>query len=139
MGTLPPPITGVWFNMANGQASLSNDGFGKTMRRDAWWMQPLLTFLGLSAFITYSTWRAFMGQDFLAIQDGTNYLSPFFSPILYFHPDLSWVTDEVRNAMAAHAWLGTMPAWAPSWVSPSFLILWAPAGFRLSKSVHAKK
>ena len=73
-----------------------------------------------------------MGQDFLAIQDGTNYLSPFFSPILYFHPDLSWVTDEVRNAMHAHAWLGAMPAWAPLWVSPSFLILWAPAGFRFT-------
>ena len=102
------------------------------MRRDAWWVQPLLTFLGLSAFIGYSTWRAFMGQDFLAIQDGTNYLSPFFSPILYFHPNLSWVTDEVRTAMHAHAWLGTMPAWAPLWVSPSFLILWAPAGFRFT-------
>ena len=92
-------------------------------------MQPLLTFLGLSAFIGYSTFRAFNGANFLAIDDGTNYLSPFFSPILYFHPDLAWMTDELRIAMAAHAWLGTMPAWAPSWVSPSFLILWARRGF----------
>ena len=133
MGIFPHAFSGVWFiNMANGQASLTDTGFGKTTRRDAWWVQPLLTFLGLSAFIGYSTWRAFMGQDFLAIQDGTNYLSPFFSPILYFHPNLSWVSDEVRNAMAAHAWLGTMPAWVPLWVSPSFLILWAPAGFRFT-------
>jgi len=54
--------------MANGQASLSDTGFGKTMRRDAWWVQPLLTFLGLSAFIVYSTWRAFYGQYFLAVE-----------------------------------------------------------------------
>ena len=56
--------------MANGQASLSDTGFGKTMRRDAWWVQPLLTFLGLSAFIVYSTWRAFYGQYFLAVEGG---------------------------------------------------------------------
>ena len=133
IGTLTSAFSGVWFtNMANGQASHSDTGFGKTTRHDAWWVQPLLTFLGLSAFIGYSTFRAFNGANFLAIDDGTNYLSPFFSPILYFHPDLAWMTDELRIAMAAHAWLGTMQAWAPSWVSPSFLILWAPAGFRFT-------
>ena len=58
--------------MANGHASIPRDGFGETMRRDAWWLQPLLTFLGLSAFIVYSTWRAFHGQDFLAIAGGAN-------------------------------------------------------------------
>ena len=33
--------------------------FGQTARRDAWWLQPLLVFLGFSAFIVYSTWAAF--------------------------------------------------------------------------------
>src|SRR5262249_16472029 len=28
--------------------------FGQTSRRDAWWVQPLLVFLGLSAFIVYA-------------------------------------------------------------------------------------
>src|ERR1043166_4297572 len=30
-------------------------GFGKTQRKDAWWVAPLLTFLGLSTFVVYST------------------------------------------------------------------------------------
>jgi hypothetical protein len=33
--------------------------FGETMRRDAWWTQPLVVFLGLSTFLVYSTWAAF--------------------------------------------------------------------------------
>jgi hypothetical protein len=36
--------------------------FGETSRPDAWWLQPLLVFLGLSAFIVYSTWAAFQGD-----------------------------------------------------------------------------
>ncbi len=115
--------------MANGQASIPRSEFGETQRRDRWWVQPLLTFLGLSAFIGYSTFRAFYGQDFLAIDGGTNYLSPFFSPILYFHeaPDAA-----LNGALANHAWISTMPSWAPSWLSPAFFILWAPAGFRFT-------
>jgi len=101
------------------------------MRRDAWWVQPLFTFLGLSTFIVYSTWRAFHGQHFLAVDGGTNYLSPFFSPIVYFH-DLPGLSADLKDALAAHAWLGTMPDWVPHWVSPAFLILWAPAGFRFT-------
>jgi len=117
--------------MANGQASLTETGFGKTMRRDAWWLQPLLTFFGLSTFIVYSTWRAFHGQHFLAVEGGANYLSPFFSPIVYFH-DLPTLTAELKIALADHSWLGTMPGWMPNWVSPAFFILWAPAGFRFT-------
>ncbi len=120
--------------MANGQAIVTRDGFGETQRRDLWWLQPLLTFLGLSAFIVYSTWRAFYGQDFLAIAGGANYLSPFFSPIIYFHTDHPTVlaNPELLPMLKSHAWLGTMPAWVPMWVSPAFFILWAPAGFRFT-------
>ena len=38
---------------------LERRGFGQTMRRDAWWAQPLLTFTVLGAFVAYSTWAAF--------------------------------------------------------------------------------
>jgi hypothetical protein len=31
-----------------------------------------------------------------------------------------------------HAWFGPMPRWMPAFVSPAMLILWAPAGFRLT-------
>ena len=120
--------------MANARTSIPQSGFGDTQRRDRWWVKPLLTFLGLSAFIGYSTYRAFNGANFLAIEGGTNYLSPFFSPILYFH-ELPGSTAEIaalNKAMLNHAWIGTMPAWVPVWVSPAFFILWAPAGFRFT-------
>lgn len=89
--------------------------FGETTRSDAWWVQPLLTFLGLSAFIVYSTWAAFQGEHY---RSGP-YLSPFYSPELFG---------------GDHAWFGPKPSWWPGVVpwSPAFLILWAPGGFRLT-------
>lgn len=87
-------------------------GFGVTSRRDGWWVKPLATFLGLSAFILYSTWAAFQGSHY----EFGPYLSPFYSPLLFGSSD--------------HAWFGENPRWYP-W-SPAFLILWAPAGFRLT-------
>ena len=58
---------------------LSRAGFGQTQRADNWWVQPLVVFLGLSAFIVYSTWAALQGQHF---RFGP-YLSPFYSPELF--------------------------------------------------------
>ncbi len=85
------------------------------MRRDAWWVQPLLVFLGLAAFVVYSTWAAFQGDHY---RFGP-YLSPFYSPELLG---------------GEHAFFGPKPGWFPGWLpfSPAFLILWAPAGFRLT-------
>jgi hypothetical protein len=97
---------------------LQKRSFGETSRRDNWWIQPLVVFLGLSAFIVYATWAALQGVHYTV--DGTNYLSPFYSPEL-------WGTSK-------HAWFGTLPPWWPGWLphSPAILILWAPAGFRLT-------
>src|SRR5258706_5386550 len=50
-------------------------GFGATSRKDRWWLQPLLVFLGLSTFIVYSTWAAFQGEHYTH----GPYLSPFYS------------------------------------------------------------
>jgi hypothetical protein len=90
--------------------------FGVTARRDGWWVVPLLTFLGLSAFIVYSTWAAFQGEHYT----WGPYLSPFYSP-------------EIFGA-SEHSWLGPKPGWWPLWLpfSPALLILWAPGGFRLT-------
>jgi hypothetical protein len=90
--------------------------FGQTSRPDTWWLYPLLTFLGLSAFVVYSTWAAFQGKHYAH----GPYLSPFYSPVLFGDPD--------------HAWFGPQPTWWPSWLvfSPALLILWAPAGFRFT-------
>lgn len=93
-------------------------GFAETSRRDTWWLTPALVLIGLSAFIVYSTWAAFQGQDYWV--KGTNYLSPFCSPEIF--------------GDSPHAWFGKLPSWWPAWLpySPAFLILWAPAGFRFT-------
>lgn len=90
--------------------------FGGTMRRDTWWVQPLLVFLGFSAFIVYSTWAAFQNAHYTF----GPYLSPFYSPELF--------------GSSEHAVFGPQPGWWPSWApfSPAFLILWAPGGFRFT-------
>jgi len=90
--------------------------FGETSRPDAWWLQPLVVFLGFSAFIVYSTWAAFQGE-FYAFG---NYLSPFYSPEIF--------------GDTHHALFGPKPDWWLSWMpwSPALLILWAPGGFRLT-------
>ncbi len=38
--------------------------FGYTNRKDAWWVKPLFTFIGLSAFVIYVTWAAFQGKNY---------------------------------------------------------------------------
>jgi hypothetical protein len=102
--------------MAHGQLSLPVRHFGQTSRRDTWWLQPALVFLGLSAFIVYATWAAFQG----AYYTHGPYLSPFYSPELF--------------GDSPHAWFGPRPGWWPAWLifSPALLILWAPGGFRVT-------
>ncbi|MDQ3632931.1 MAG: succinate dehydrogenase [Acidobacteriota bacterium] len=94
--------------------------FGETLRRDAWWLQPLLILLGLSAFVIYSTWAAFQNEHYWFTGGGANYLSPFYSPELI--------------GGSTHAIFGPQPDWIPNWLpfSPAFLILWAPGGFRFT-------
>jgi len=95
-------------------------GLGATHRKDAWWAGPLATGLGLGAFVVYSTFRAIfndqyhlgLGTDVLGTEHAY-LLSPFYSPLLVI-PGL------------------------PSWLSPAFLILWAPAGFRATCYYYRK-
>ncbi len=90
--------------------------FGYTSRKDAWWVKPLLTFIGLSAFVIYVTWAAFQGEHYYS----GPYLSPLYSPELF--------------GDSPHSWFGPKPAWWPGWMpwSPALLILWAPGLFRLT-------
>ena len=39
--------------MAHAQLPVLRRGFGETMRKDWWWVQPAVVFLLLSAFIAY--------------------------------------------------------------------------------------
>src|SRR5215510_9010766 len=58
-------IPGEWGGlMSQIDVPLAQAGFGQTRRSDNWWIQPLVVFLGLSAFIVYSTWAALQGQHF---------------------------------------------------------------------------
>ena len=102
--------------MTNAEAAIRTRSFGETMRADLWWLQPLLVFLGLGAFIIYSTWAAFQGAHYYF----GNYISPFYSPELF--------------GASPHTWFGSKPIWWPAWLlfSPALLILWAPGGFRLT-------
>ena len=91
-------------------------GFGQTMRRDAWWVQPLVVFTILTAFVAYATWAAFQNAYYWS----GPYLSPFYAP-------------EIWGA-SPHAILGPKPSWWPGWLpfSPALLILPFPGLFRFS-------
>ena len=79
-------------------------------------MRPLIIFLGLSAFITYTTWAAFQGEYY----HFGPYLSPFYSPEIF--------------GSSPHSLFGPKPSWWPLVLpfSPAFLILWGPAGMRFT-------
>src|SRR6266571_2842138 len=96
--------------------SLKPRPFGETARLDSWWVEPLVVFCGLSAFIIYATWAAFQGNHYYS----GPYLSPFYSPELF--------------GDSPQSWFGPKPGWWPLWLpfSPALLILWAPGGFRLT-------
>ena len=102
--------------MASFDVPLKSVGFGRTRRRDFWWIQPLAVFLGLGGFIVYTTWAALQGVHY---RFGP-YISPLYSPELFGDP--------------ATAWFGGKPSWFPTWLtfSPAIFILWAPGGFRVT-------
>ena len=91
-------------------------GWGETMRKDAWWIQPAVVFVILSSFLLYATWAAFQNAHY----EFGNYLSPFYSPLLL--------------GDSPNAWFGPKPGWWPALLpfSPALLILPLPAGFRFT-------
>jgi hypothetical protein len=80
-----------------GRAQIS----ARTLRTDRWWLPPLLTFAGLTAWVAYATVRAFMQQWYFV--EPYNYLTPFYSPCVSlgcvpeaahfgrFLPDVFWL------------------------------------------------
>jgi len=92
---------------------------GSTERKDRWWCGPLLTALGLGGFVVYSTCRALynghyqVGPGTGVLEDHAYLLSPFYSPLFVLPQGLAWI-------------------------SPAFLILWAPGGFRVTCYYYRK-
>jgi hypothetical protein len=102
--------------MATVSATTVAHRFGRTARRDAWYVQPIIVLVALSAFVVYATWAAFQG----AYYHYGPYISPLYSPELF--------------GDSPHAWFGPKPQWYPAFLpwSPALLILWAPGLFRLT-------
>jgi hypothetical protein len=96
--------------MSSIDVPLTKRGFGTTMRRDNWWVEPLLIFLGYMAFTVYANY-AILENGFYEVP-GTNYLSPMYSPLLF------------QNT----------PSWWPGFIpySAAWFILWVPLGFRFT-------
>jgi len=83
---------------------------GPTLRRDPWWLEILPTIVLLGGFGIYSTWAALQNAHYFVAP----YLSPFYSPCI--------------STTCAHVTLPLIGTW---WtLSPAFLILWIPLGFR---------
>ena len=70
-------------------------GFGETMRKDAWWVAPLVTFSVLTAFIVYTTWAAFQGE---------HYRRPLPVALLF------------ARAVGIRAAARRRPSWWPGWL-----------------------
>ncbi|WP_225846139.1 hypothetical protein [Streptomyces sp. HPF1205] len=103
---------------APGRAAIS----APHLRTDRWWVPPLVTALGLAAFVGYSTWRAFANGNYYAAP----YVSPFYSPCL-----ASNCTDMKGGA----DWHLFGPWWG---LSPALLVLIFPLGFRLTCYYYRK-
>jgi hypothetical protein len=101
----------------------------QVLRRDLWWVQPLVTGLGLLGFVAYGTWTAFRGDFYYAGTIGSvshlpsHYLSPFYSPCLVAScpTDVRW--GPIGNVGA---------------LSPALLVLIFPMGFRVTCYYYRK-
>jgi hypothetical protein len=107
------PGTGVF---SEGRAKLS----ARTLRTDKWWLQPLIAFLALFAFIIYATWRAFEGAHY--------FLAPLISP--FYSPCLTTKCVDGSSLIGHWASIGT--------ISPALLILIFPLGFRMTCYYYRK-
>jgi hypothetical protein len=97
--------------------SASLDQF-RTLRTDSWWLQPLLVFVGLGGFVIYATWAALQDAHYFVAP----YLSPFYSPCI--------------SANCVHKTIPLIGSW---WnLSPAFLVLWVPGGFRATCYYYRK-
>ena len=97
--------------------SLTLDHF-RTLRKDNWWAEPLLVVVVLGGFAIYATWAALQNAYYYAAP----YLSPFYSPCI--------------SANCVHVTLPLIGSW---WnLSPAFLILWVPGGFRATCYYYRK-
>jgi len=115
-GSGPPPL-----RLTGPRAEIPE----RTLRRDAYWVQPAITVAVLVAFIAYSTFRALQNRDYFSAP----YVSPFYSPCLSYN-----CGTVPGSAGVPH--LGIFGTW---WIiTPAVLILIVPLGFRLTCYYYRK-
>ncbi|MFI9507438.1 hypothetical protein [Nocardia sp. NPDC052566] len=96
----------------------------RTLRTDRWWVPPLITVVGLAAFVIYATIRAYVRTAYWV--DDYHYLTPFYSPCVS--------TSCVEGARHFGAWFGELPKILPL----GFLVLPFLLGFRLTCYYYRK-
>ena len=95
-------------------AGTAGRGFGKTNRRDRWWLAPTVQGILFTVLATYLFWSGIVWTPlFGTAYEVDGYLSPLFSPLLF-------------------------PNVLPRIISPGLLILWIPLGFRATCYYYRK-
>ncbi|HET8576375.1 MAG TPA: succinate dehydrogenase [Methylomirabilota bacterium] len=91
---------------------------GAPVRADLWWIEPLMVILLLGSFAVYATWAA--------LQNAHYYVAPYLSP--FYSPCLSTTCQHVSLPLIGSWWN----------LSPAFLVLWIPGGFRATCYYYRK-
>jgi hypothetical protein len=96
----------------------------RTLRTDRWWQAPLLTVLGLAAFVIYASIRSWVRTAYFA--EEYHYLTPFYSPCL---------SD---SCVPGSSDFGTPIGELPMIIPLGFLVLPFLLGFRLTCYYYRK-
>ncbi len=97
----------------------------RTLRRDRWWLNPLVTASVLVAFVVYATWAAFQnGHFYVGASAHRDLISPFYSPCI----TQSCLKAGAGGSLTFHWWT----------ISPALLILLVPLGFRVTCYYYRK-
>ena len=114
VATAPAGLPATGTAPGSGRGTGYAQRLGATERNDRWWLIPLIQALGLLLLIGYANVAAFLGAaHYHYVQEGRDYLSPFYSPYLN-------------------------PSWRPAWLSPAILILVFPLAFRTTCYYYRK-
>ncbi|MDQ6936890.1 MAG: hypothetical protein M3140_04140 [Actinomycetota bacterium] len=96
----------------------------RTLRTDRWWLDPALTFAGLTAWVLYALVRTVSQRAYFVEQ--YHYLSPFSSPCVS--------SSCVPGARDFGTWFGDFPPFVPF----ALLVLPFLLGFRLTCYYYRK-
>jgi hypothetical protein len=95
-----------------------------TLRRDRYWVQPVITVAVLTVIVGYLSWAAFVNKNYyVGAAQNRDLISPLYSPCL-------------TGSCVPGSHPGTVITW---WtISPALLILIVPLGFRLTCYYYRK-